>query len=239
MLIVRMLPAFVLVACGSVGASNSSDASPDGPESQDRLFMESFESYPAGAILAGQGGWTGAAVYVDNGPGLRSKVIDGHHVADAKLATLVHDLEPLPSDRIIELRFHAYAQSAPPISNNSGVFLTATGPGDPFDIGWSADRSNGNRWMFDARGLLQDTTRISYAPGGYDVYVSLVVVLDPIRGEVYGRYEFGNGGIETVRFPMTMEQFASIRAVTILEDFRVPAMYQGVELDDIEVVTVP
>lgn len=62
-------------------------------------------------------------------------------------------------------------------------------------------------------------------------------MLDGTLGEIYGIYDFGNGLMETARFPITQAQIATISGMGVAVDYRVGANH--IEFDNFVVSSVP
>ncbi len=139
------------------------------------------------------------------------------------------------SNAVYTLSFDAYAYSGSPRSHNAGVYFGLVG--NLFGIGWFMDSNSTNLWHFDARGICGSIQDIV---GGYDKKVTFSVVIDPIKREVYGTYNFGSGTMYTNHFALDLANFANLESVIIFQDYRSPGAYLGGDFDNLlATTTVP
>jgi hypothetical protein len=141
---------------------------------------------------------------------------------------------------IIELSFTAYAISGPnPQSSSSGLGLVQEGVGGY--AAWQADAFGiscaPGSWQFYARPPGDSSSLPFCVLGGFNQPVELGVVLDRDAGEVYGRYDFGSGVVETPHFPMSAAQIDLYDMIVVTNDWR--GIATGVEIDNILVVAEP
>jgi len=192
-------------------------------------FQDDFEAYAPGTNLIGQGGWVGTGINLVNsathlsgtsllGPpnsGLSQLNVFGHSVGGA-----------LSAGEIYTLSFSAYAQTTTPVSHSSGLGIgnTAATLTGSFANGamWVPVEYafNSFGWRFDARQLTGGSGDYVTLSGGYDAIENLEVVIDTLAMEVYGRYDFGSGLLDTVHYSITAAQLAGIDAVAGYADYR-------------------
>jgi hypothetical protein len=201
------------------------------------VLEDDFESYVAGNLV-GQGGWTadpGTTIFVGASSELLSNAVLGQ--VDPGTGLLSRSTRafsgPLDASQVYEISFVARAQTTPIRSHNSGVYFHE-GPG--FSVMNEPSHTHLG-WIFDARRGGGAATDTDLVPGGLDMVAQFTIVLDPVAGVTFGRYDFGGGPQETARFPFGPARLANIDGVMMIQDFRFGAV--GVQIDDIQVRTVP
>lgn len=86
-------------------------------------------------------------------------------------------------------------------------------------------------WYFDPRGLTGGSAQDAIT-GGFDVPAKFTVIVDPIKMETYGTYDFGSGPIESTRYSFTAAKFADLTNLKIFQDWR-SGSYTGILVDDL------
>lgn len=219
--------------CGDAASQPPDAAGVDGGRQTVGLFSEDFEGYANGSNLAGQGGWTGNRTLAGERATLASSVAAGQlDPGSLERAVLTHDLPTFEAAGVLTLTFRAYAYRTLPLSDKSGVFLSA---GTDADVGWLASKGAGLVWRFDCRNLTGLVTDFEDVFGGYGEPVALTVVVDFTAGEIYGISDFGEGPREGIHVFVTREQAATLHSVLLVQDYQNPDETLGADFDDIEV----
>lgn len=210
--------------------------SPRAPAPGGPIFSEDFEPLADGP-LAGQGGWSGDPMNLrSEGTRLGSRVLDGFDVNGIRDSPGVRrpiDLGAV-SGPLIVMSFDAFASSGAVgiRSHNAQVGLAGTSR-DPRLV-WANDTNVAPAWYFDARYLTGNPTHGVSIPGGHDRTVTLTLVIDRVRRETYGRYDFGGGVAgETPHYPVTPAAIEALSHVVIIQDGRSRTAYVGFEFDHI------
>ena len=204
-------------------------------------FSDDFESYASGSNLAGQGGWVQsdtsiAPMIVSGGGGLGSNVADGTiRTGDGSytgnsISIVSHSLDGLfGRGKITNLSFDAFATTANR-SHSAGTLLASHDLG--VQVGWYADWYDSvdreqPKWQF------YTPSGVEVIHGGFDERVHFGITADGRRNTVAGSLTYSGGTILTAEYGLTDEQFSSLTAVSLLQDFR--DIYLGVEIDNISV----
>jgi len=200
------------------------------------IFSEDFESLTDGNLV-GQGGWTGDAVNLSSsGTHLGTRVSNGlQFVGPSTQHATLHALA-LPTTGRVVVDFDAFAiTTTSPRSHNSGLLVTApVAPGgSQLFAGWfnNSFATDGPKWTFEE--TLSGNALFAF--GGHDEPVSLAIVLDYDNNEIFGRYDFGSGVMETTKVSVSAADLQALNSLTIANDFRGTL---GVELDNITVNSV-
>lgn len=188
------------------------------------LFSDNFESYTAGANLAGQGGWTGCgSIPIGTSSALPTLVARadlgsaGCGGSLAGFALMNHSFSGSIGDNVITtLSFEAYA---PVGSHDSGVWLTdLSGPTlngvqllpDSNVAGWGL-------YLYENGGSLGNIS----IPGGTGASVSFQVVIDVPGQVVYVIYDFGAGPQTTSSLSLAgSSSLHSWNTLSIVGDYR-------------------
>jgi hypothetical protein len=230
----------VLAACAAAcgGPAVEADGGSDGAGAADAawpsetLYEEDFEPYAAGSSLAGQGGWVGDDVRVGDRAELGSRAASGQiDTGSAARAVVRHPLPPIDGG-VAELTLRAYAYLRQPLTDKAGVFLSD----GEIDVGWLASKGAGLAWRFDLRALTGEVEDFEDLFGGYAEPVALALVIDDLRDEAYGRYDFGDGPRTTRRIAIPAGAAARLTSVAIVQDYYDPTDHLGADLDELRVI---
>ena len=209
------------------------------------LFSENFEAYAEGSNLFGQGGWADHPIFgnfaeetlVGQGAGLGSKVSNGRiNTGSGMFGYAVQPIAAPSSSDIYTLSFDAFAYSTEPESHvallgfvfDDGSLLTWQAGNNP-----DGDPPLINAWRFTVDNVTGDHADNTFYQGGFDRPVQFEIVIDAVNLEFYGRYDFGAGFQSTPTFALTQSQVDELNGLCILNDYRRPNNYLGVELDNI------
>jgi hypothetical protein len=160
------------------------------------LFSDNFESYTAGANLAGQGGWTGCgSIPIGTSSALPTQVARadlGSAGCSGNLtgfAVIDHSFSGSIADNVTTiLSFNAYAPSG---AHDSGVWLTDLGGNNLNGVLLSPDMTvPGWTLLLYKNGGANDRVNI---PGGTGAPVFMEIVIDVPDQTVYAKYDFGSG----------------------------------------------
>ncbi len=229
----RALLVSFLFGCGSDSDPLTDAGTPDAAWETRTLFEDDFQAYADRSNLSGQGGWTGDKMLVGERATLSSSVAAGQiDPGSLERAVLQHELPAFGAEGVLTLSFRGYAYENLPLSDKSGIFLSAGSDGD---VGWFASKGAGLVWRFDCRDLTGIVYDFEDVFGGYGKPVSLSVVIDFSAGDAYGVSDFGDGPRESAHVGLTREQAAALHSVVIVQDYQNPDQTLGADFDDIEV----
>jgi hypothetical protein len=212
----------------------------------DTLFSDNFNSYTAGANLAGQGGWTGCgSLPVDTGSVLPTQVVrvdegssSGCTGPEAGFAILSQSFSgSIASGEVSTLSFDAYA---PTNSHDMNVLLGTGDLGSDFSGVYLETNNFVPGWRLT---LFQNADAVSFVdiPGGAGMPVSMSIVVDEPDQLTYAVYDFGAGPQTTST--LSFVGFTGLNSwtdVSIIGDYRF-GLPQG-EIDNISLTqtgTVP
>ena len=201
------------------------------------IFSENFESYATGSNLVGQNGWTGlldpsfpitgpSTVTVTAGAFLPSQVMNGRAATGLGQQNMAEHLVPMNTDTVTTLHYDAYAPSG---VHNQEISLQPFGPDFGHRVLWTVDQTFGEGWRFVSGGVGGGSF---FASGGFNQAVKLGIVLDGVANQVWGIFDYGEGFVETPRFPLDDERHATLNAVHIFVDHRGTHSH-GIEVDNI------
>lgn len=188
------------------------------------LFSDNFESYTAGANLAGQGGWTGCgSIPIGTSSALPTQVVRadlgsaGCGAPLAGFALMNHSFSgSIGSNVITTLSFDAYAPTG---AHSSGVWLTDLG--GPVLSGLQLLPSqNVPGWalfLYENGGSIGSIS----IPGGTGVAVSFQLVIDVPGQVVYVIYDFGAGPQSTSTLSLAgSSSLHSWNTLSLVGDYR-------------------
>jgi hypothetical protein len=199
------------------------------------LFFDDFESYVAGAPLAGQGNWSGgpAAVLVRDDSLLPTNVLGGIGSFGASETFLYHEVAGLSLSSSVAMSFDALAGGS---SHNSSA-----GFGDPAvtisaQIGWTYSNFGSDRgWLFELR--LPGVPYTFFNAGtALDTPGHFGVMIDRTVNEVWGVFDLGAGEFSTPHYAVAPASLMGINGVITHQDFRGT---KGIDIDNIRVEAVP
>ena len=252
--IVASLPLHYLLVNGAhervQSRADDNDRTPPGGDNLEQIYLADIISYADGNLI-GQGGWiAGPSEPSVASPHLpvRNNMIDGQTDPSLPSQLSAHHLlsftKGVPAR--LELTFDAVAYSASTAGHkrsSNGHVGFGVGNAQPrtifgFGAGWFPDTMDGLAfWTFSATFLTENRShRFPLVNGhGFDARVKLGVVIDRVKHEVWGTYDFGSGSAETTRYSVTSEQIAAIDRVVVVQDYRCPHQYVGTQIDNVVV----
>jgi|GEM_PF-3302914 len=227
---------------------NDDGSSNDGTTNNniETLFSEDFESYLSVSLITSMNNWKGDSGYVNSATYMSTNVFDSRYDVGADTYNVIYRAldRTLLASETVTMSFDAYATMDAPMSHNTAIGL---GNGSALKVFWNPeeDTPGNGKWVFDARSLTGDNSSYESISGGYDVAVSLKIVIDGANSQVYGIYNFGSGEVETSRFPINTSAIEALNTVYLYADYRSPTAastsygtrFEGIELDNILVTT--
>ena len=202
---------------------------------QTALFSDNFESYTAGANLAGQGGWTGCgSIPVNTGGVLPTKVVrvdqgssPGCGVFEGQAFVSHSFAGSIASNTITTLSLDAFAPTGSHnmwVALDNGQFGTSNLEGFEFLTNYNVPG-----WQF---AVLGGSGTVISIPGGIGVAVSFKIVIDEPAQILYVIYNFGSGPQTTAAISLVGSTgMSQVNEVTIAGDYRY-GLPQG-EIDNI------
>jgi hypothetical protein len=198
----------------------------------DLVYSEGFENLnPSGDDLLDVSGWTGSPMALKSADrDLSGNVLDGtQRLPGVAFATATRTMDLSTDAPRLVVSFDAFASAGDAgfYSHNSGAGLNG--------LSWWSNDLHYQGWVLDARGVTGNSDAVALVEGqGYDVPVTMSVVVDHETREVFGRYDVGDGVHETERFAVTETQIAGLDQLYIAQDWRSGS--GGNKLDNLEVI---
>ena len=205
------------------------------------IFEEDFEGHSAGSWITSANDWRGVLnsgnIRISSAQGgLASRVANGFEAVGGLEQAVVREVDVSESGRY-ELTFDAYANlNSQSHEETHNVLMSFGRNTDQSAIRWGAEFTDegGSLWKFGVHGHPNEI----HPEIPFDQKIAFTIVMDTESLEAFGVARFeGEGGVEQViqtqSYSITPQLVAEIDRLYMYQDYRRPATYVGVQIDNI------